>query len=388
MIFECLRAQGSASRAELAKATRLSPPTVGKVADDMIAAGMLEEVRGAKRVAAEQRQAAMGRPARPLRINATTPRVVCVQLGVRHTRVAALPLAGPLDEQWPLHFATPRTPATWARRLASAASRLALRSPWAVALSVPGVVDEDAARVLLCPNLHWAARVDLVQMLGQIWSCPVMLVQEIRALAAGHHRAAPQGHDDFLLVDFGDGVGAAAVIGGRVFQGALPLSGELGHTPVAGNVQPCGCGGIGCIETLVSRGGLLRAFARASRGRATWNRLLRHLDAHGVEPWLDQALAAMGVTIAGALNVLGIGRVIITGALAELPPVVVAALSEHIRRSAMWSRFGGVTCEAAPRRRAAGLIAAAIDRLLLPSPQSAAFAAPARLESNRWLSTN
>jgi predicted NBD/HSP70 family sugar kinase len=390
LIFDRLRTGGPASRAHLAKLTGLSPPTVGKVADDMIAAGLIEEIDRMPALAAAgdpPGEPVVGRPSRPLRVNATTPRVVCIQLGVRHTRIAALPVAGPMDERWPHRFVTPRSPRTWLRRLAEVVPRLGVKTPWAVAFSVPGLVDEDAGRVLLCPNLHWAARTDLVELLKATWSCPVMLVQEIRVLASGHLAARPADRD-FLLVDFGDGVGAAAVIGGRPYRGALPQAGELGHTPIAGNTLPCGCGGIGCVETIVSRGGLLQAFSKATRRRPTWPALIRHIERHAIEPWLQAAMAAIGITIAGALNVMGLRRVIITGALTELPAEVIAELSSHVRRAAMWSRFGEVTCEAAPRRRAAGLIAATIDRLLLPSPQSAAFASSDRMEPSRWISAN
>jgi hypothetical protein len=34
----------------------------------------------------------------------------------------------------------------------------------------------------------------------------------------------------------------------------------------------------------------------------------------------------------------------------------------------MWARFGEVMVQAAPRRRTAGLVAAGLDRLVLPMP--------------------
>jgi hypothetical protein len=71
------------------------------------------------------------------------------------------------------------------------------------------------------------------------------------------------------------------------------------------------------------------------------------------------------MAIAGALNVLGLRRVVITGSLAELPPSVVSYLSEAVMRGALWARFGQVKCEAASRRRMAGLVAAGIDRLVI-----------------------
>lgn len=375
-VFERLAAAGAASRAELAAVTGLSAPTVGKVVDDLIDERLIEEFDVADRRLQAARAAAaapfvsVGRPARPLRLDRTHPAVLAVQIGVRRTRVAALPVAGPRDESWPVTFPTPRTAKTLRSKLMAAKRKLRLkRLPHAVMISVPGVTDERAGQVLLSPNLHWTEKVDLIDLVSGVWPVATCLVQEIAALALGH-QAASEDPDDFLLVDFGEGVGGAAVIDGNLFRGGLPLSGELGHTATPGNTRVCGCGAIGCMETLASRGGLLASLAQATgKNRPTWRSLQSHVKHDGVQPWLDDTLTATGTVIAGALNVLGLRRVVVTGALTELPEAVVARLGEAIERSAMWARFGQVHCEAAPRRRAAGLVMAAIDRVLLPAPQ-------------------
>jgi len=86
----------------------------------------------------------------------------------------------------------------------------------------------------------------------------------------------------------------------------------------------------------------------------------------GVEPWLAATLDATAVVIAGALNVLGVRRVVLTGSLSDLPPPVMEHLSRAVRKGSMWARYGQVDVEAAPRHRTAGLVAVGIDRLVLP----------------------
>ena len=358
-VFDHVRHHGGASRAGLAKTVGLSPPTVGKIADELLGLGLLEEGDG-------EHADSPGRPARELRLNQSRSVVVAVQIGVRRTRLAALPVAGPVGERWPIDFATPKTPRTWIKRFKEAAGALKSARPGAVAVSLPGLVDEAAGRVLLSPNLHWLEDIMLGDLVGGVFRAPICAVHEIRALALGHLECEPT-PGDFLLVDIGAGVGGAAVIGGRLLPAALPLAGELGHTPVAGNQRLCGCGGIGCVETLLSRDGLLRTWGESDGPkRPTWNGLMRHVADVGVEPWLAGTLDAAAVSIAGAINVLGVRNVIVTGALVELPDSVMAHLTKAVERSAMWARFGEVVVRGAPRRRAAGLIAAAIDRVLLP----------------------
>jgi predicted NBD/HSP70 family sugar kinase len=74
----------------------------------------------------------------------------------------------------------------------------------------------------------------------------------------------------------------------------------------------------------------------------------------------------MAAGIAGALNVFGLRRVVITGAVTELSPAVFSYLTAAIDKSALWARFGKLQVEKAPRRRKAGLVAAGIDRFIFP----------------------
>jgi len=93
--------------------------------------------------------------------------------------------------------------------------------------------------------------------------------------------------------------------------------------------------------------------------------VLRHIRAHGLEPWLKEAMRAAAATVAGSLNVLGLEHVVITGTLGDMPPEVRDYLSENIRQASLWQRFGKIHCEFAPRTRIRGLIKLAMDRVIL-----------------------
>ncbi|HEX2972879.1 MAG TPA: ROK family protein [Tepidisphaeraceae bacterium] len=357
---------GSATRADLAKATAMSQPTAGKIVDELLAADILQALDTTPSDSSPLPPLPrMGRPGQLLCLNRQRPRFLSIQLGVVHTRMALLPVAVPDRDEWAVQIPTARNPHDWLKQIATASQELVNAPIDAVVLSVPGVVDERSGQVLLCPNLRWAETVNLAQLLQPLWNVPVSMVQEIRALALGHLAVEPAS-GDFLLVDFGDGVGGAAVLRHALFESSIPLSGELGHTPVLGNKRRCGCGTIGCVETLVSRQGFLESFAAEKKGPHSWPALVEHISTDGVEPWLAASLDAAAVTIAGALNVLGVRRAVITGSLTELPPAAIQYLSDAVIKGAMWARFGEVVCQGAPRRRNAGLVSAAIDRVLLP----------------------
>jgi len=362
-----LQRLGRASRADLAKSLGMSQPTAGKIADELLELGVLEEIDAEERGPASRRQPTkLGRPGRLLRLNRTVPRFIAVQLGVSETCVSALCLGMDFSDEWPIRFPTPDSADLWSQRLGEVAPSLPRSTYWGVLVSVPGIVDESASQVLFSPNLHWTERVDLSRLIQRTWPVPVVLVQEERALALGHRQISPE-LQDFLLVDLGDGVGGALIVDGQLYANPSPISGELGHVPVLGNQRGCGCGAIGCVETLVSIRGLLQSFAEAGNGASPdWNTLARSIGSDGIKPWLAATLNATAVVIAGAINVLGVRHLVLTGSLGELPRAVTDHLAGAVRQGALWARFGQVTIEAAPRHRTAGLVAAGVDQLILP----------------------
>jgi len=150
-ILEHLLGRKAATRADLAKATGMSKPTAGKIIDDMIRAGLVEEVK-----IVDGARLGVGRPGNHVRLATSKPHFVVMALGVDSTKIAALPPAPPETERWNVQFQTPDNADAWLERLIQVARQLEVKRPWAVLLSTPGIVDEQAGRVLLSPNLHWS----------------------------------------------------------------------------------------------------------------------------------------------------------------------------------------------------------------------------------------
>lgn len=364
-LVEQLLRRGIATRAELAKAGGMSQPTAGKIIDELSSAGVVEELTAANEVT--RGRPSVGRPGKQLRLSQSPARLVIVELGVERTRLSAVPAALPDDERWDAEFKTPGSEATWRQRLRQHAAAISIRRPWGVMVSVPGLVDEGSGKVLLCPNLHWCERADLVAVLHEIFRAPVRLIQENRALALAEvgTRASAS---DFLLVDFGDGVGGSIVMGQRPYEGSVPATGEIGHTPVAGNPRQCGCGNRGCLETLIAEPWLVRSMAELTGDpEVTFAHVCRAANGPELPKFLMEALDATAASIAGILNVCGLKRVVLSGHIRELGPRATDHLVAAIRRSSMWSRFDTVEVELVQRRRARGLTIAGIQRVIMPT---------------------
>lgn len=348
------------TRPELARRTGLSAMTVGKAADHLLAAGYLSETPGDPSIA-------QGRPGRLLSPS-KQPCFVAVELGVQRTSLYRLGLAGEPAGATREIVPMQDGPEAFRRAVAAARVRLGDEPVEAVLVSVPGVLDAEQPAIVFSPNLHWTEGVELLRSLGETFAAPVCAVQEAQALALGHLTggAAPA---HFLMVDLGDGVGSSIVAGGRLFGGPLPLSGEIGHTPIAGNERRCGCGAFGCIETLAGRASLLRTAASHLPGVSDWAALRGALAGRPLPAWLLPTIDALAMVLAGALNLLGLRDVVAVGPVADLHPELVPELGRRLAAHALLGRFGRVECRYAPERRQLGLLRAAIDRVLVADPR-------------------
>ncbi|MFM2163048.1 MAG: hypothetical protein RLZZ383_2560, partial [Pseudomonadota bacterium] len=128
----------------------------------------------------------------------------------------------------------------------------------AAGIGVPGQVVGGV--VVGAPNLPALVGHAVGQRLGAAWGVPVVVDNDANVAALGAARA--WGVADVALLTLGTGVGGGIVVGGRLVRGANGSAAEIGHLPTGGT-RRCGCGAVGCLETVVGTVGLLHAAREA-----------------------------------------------------------------------------------------------------------------------------
>ena len=209
-------------------------------------------------------------------------------------------------------------------------------SPTAVGLGAPGPVSDGV--LLHGPNLKGFDRpVPLGALIGDALGAPVILGNDatVGTLGEAHHGAA-RDSQDVLGCWMGTGIGGGLVLGGKAHVGAHGAAGELGHVPVVmDSGRGCGCGRTGCLEAYAGRASMARAVREAiadgedtilpdvmvEKGKdrftsGVWKTALKKGDplAHRI---MDTAVAALGVALAGMLNVLDVETLVFGGGMAE-----------------------------------------------------------------------
>ena len=184
----------------------------------------------------------------------------------------------------------------------------------ALGLLVPGIVD-PAARVGVSSMLLGWRNVPFGDLVQAACGVPVAVDHDVRTAARAEFTAWEQSApSDALFVTVGTGIGAAAVIGGRIRTGANGDGGEIAHVVVDVDGPPCPCGKRGCVEVLSSGPAIAAAYTTASS---------RVLDVKGIAE-----AARKGDPVAGTVwqrAAMHLGRAIATYAQILDPAVVVLA---------------------------------------------------------------
>ncbi|HWG23981.1 ROK family transcriptional regulator [Actinospica sp.] len=277
LLLEQLRTVGPTSRAQLARDTGLSKPTVSH------ALAALEEhglVRAAGRIAAER-----GRTALLYESDPTAGYVLGIDIGRARLRAAVADLSGEILARTdvPNQGRTANAVADAAARAAGQALRAAdvpATSVIHAAVGTPGVFDPEDGRVRYAANLPGWGRSGLFGRIRERLGGIEISVHNDANLAALGEYDFGAGRDSrlFVYVLIGTGLGVGIVANGELFTGAHGAAGEVGFLPVSFSAPGFGDAADphpgGELEEAVSADAVVRAAReRGLKGRLTAKRV-------------------------------------------------------------------------------------------------------------------
>lgn len=141
-----------------------------------------------------------------------------------------------------------------------------------VGAGLAGFTNVQEGIIVLAPNIGFRdvpIRAILEERLGK----PIKIDNDANVAALGEvWGGAGKGVDNCVCYTLGTGVGAGIIINGKIYQGFSGLAGEIGHMAVVPDLEAiqCGCGKMGCLETVSSATGIIRmAIDAVERGDRT-----------------------------------------------------------------------------------------------------------------------
>ncbi|WP_233604402.1 ROK family transcriptional regulator [Micromonospora sp. HM5-17] len=335
------------SRAELAATTGLTRATVSTLVDELITGRLLTEVDPTPRSGA-------GRPALGLALAGDGPVGLGLEINVDYLAACLVDPTGAVRHhavrRIDLRPVPPAEALAMVAELITEADAEAARQDLRLAgtaLAVPGLVTADGV-VRLAPNLGWRD-VDVPALLGAhpvLAETGLMVDNEANLAALGELRAGAPDPATFIYISGEVGIGAGIVLHGSLFRGARGWSGELGHVPVHPEGRPCRCGGRGCLEQYAGQEAILASAGLAGSPVARLVEAAERADPVACQA-LTEAAGALGVAVAGVINLLDVDTVVLGGVYAPLARWLAPPIEAEIRRRVLTAAWSPVTVRAA-----------------------------------------
>lgn len=256
IVLNYVRDRAPISRADIARETDLHRSTVSVIVDELLAAGLIEELGTGDSTG--------GRKPTLFKLNAGKPVAVGIDLTPRLTTIAVADLAGNVLEKET--FSTSADIEFMTRQIVDRVTRLAAHFAdydLEIGLCVPGLVDQRLGKVFHIPYFDWRDW-DICQRIEAATGLPVIVENDANATALaelwfGHEKIRKT--DTFVTVLVGEGVGTGIIFDGQVYRGEKGAGGEFGHM-IAGDNAPvdCSCGSRECWEAYASEKAIIERY--------------------------------------------------------------------------------------------------------------------------------
>ncbi|MFD1849331.1 ROK family transcriptional regulator [Oceanobacillus bengalensis] len=250
IILNKIRTSEPISRAQIAKETSLTPPTVSSIVKELIEQGLVRE--------STLGTSSGGRKPTMLHINNDAFYVIGVDAGPETVECILSDLKGQVFQRTSSSIKSQLTNDEFVSILKQNIHALLQLSSVdhekiiGIGVAMHGVVDVETGMSLVAPNLN-LRDIPIKDRLEEEFHITVKVENDARAMALGESWFG--GHDDvdsMVAVNIGRGVGAGVVIGGKLYHGAQDIAGELGHMTIDLHGAICECGNPGCLQTFVS----------------------------------------------------------------------------------------------------------------------------------------
>lgn len=237
-------------KAEIARLTNLSLPTVMKIVDEFEKKDLIN-VTG-KGVSSG------GKPPMMLELNKHAYYVIGVDINEYRIEIILMNLLFEVEDRRIQDNRSTDTADSILKRVVKEINNIILNNVEisnkiiGIGVGVPGLVDSENGEVIYSSELEWK-QINIKDYIQSLFDIQVIVDDSTRAIAVEERMfGLGKNVENFLCVNVGIGIGAALVLNGEVYYGSSQSVGQLGHMPVELYGKKCECGNEGCLELYAS----------------------------------------------------------------------------------------------------------------------------------------
>lgn len=218
-------------------------------------------------------------------------------------------------------------------------------------IGAPGSIIAETGVVAFANNLGFE-NVPLCDMLQARTGFKTYIENDANAAAFGELLAgAGKGKRSFVAITLGTGVGGGIIIDNKMLSGFNNVGGELGHTVMVYNGEPCTCGRKGCFEAYASATALIRQTKAAmlkDKSSIMWELVGGNIDAtsgrtafdamrkgdKSAKEVVDKYTEYIAVGVTNMVNIFQPETLCIGGGISKEGETLVAPIREYVNRTA------------------------------------------------------
>lgn len=333
LILNKIRTQGPISRAQIARETNLTRPTVSSNVKELIDQNIVEE--------SDIGQSQGGRKPTMLIINDGAFCILGVDAGPDSVKCVVTDLSGKVSERSEARLPLPVDSEKFLDVLKSCIQECLLKTAGkdviGIGVAMHGVVDIETGVLLFAPNLG-LTDIPVKEELENTFGLEVKVENDARAMALGEFWFGEHGElESMLAVNIGRGVGAGLIIGGKLYHGSSDIAGEIGHMTIDLHGQVCECGNRGCLQTFAAGPAISRKiFEKTAESLTSEQVFERALDGDAsCHEVLTEAGRAMGVGLTNLIHIVNPEKIILGGGVSKAHQFLLPAIRETIATASL-----------------------------------------------------
>jgi predicted NBD/HSP70 family sugar kinase len=337
-IVKALQTLGVASRADLARQTKLSRSTVSSIVADLVSDGLVVDRDNGVR-----ESSGSGRPPSMIGLDASAGLALGIDFGKRHLAVALADLSHELlaetlvvmPDDYAAEEGMVKAGELVEQVLGEAgAERSAVLG---VGMGIPGPVHETGMVGSSSILPGWVGSSPEARM-AELLDLPVRVGNDANLGALAEFTwGAGRDCSTLVYLKLATGIGAGVMIDGRLFEGAGGTAGEIGHTTIDETGDICRCGNRGCLETYASSAAIASLLSRSLGEELGPDDVLgRALNGDaGCRRALADAARHIGVAVANLCNLVNPERIVVGGSMGHAGDLLLDPLMESVSLRAL-----------------------------------------------------
>jgi N-acetylglucosamine repressor len=345
IILNKIRTSESISRAQIAKETSLTPPTVSSIVKELIEQGLVRE--------SMLGSSSGGRKPTMLHINKDAYYVIGVDAGPERVECILTDLAGEIiyrtSDLLPQHLTNKKFLFILQESIYKIIRSYQVEQSKIIGIGVAmhGVVDVEEGTSIVAPILN-LGNIPIKATLEKEFNMTVKVENDARAMALGESWFGGHGDvDSMVAVNIGRGVGSGLVINGKLYHGAKGIAGEIGHMTIDINGEICACGNRGCLQTLVS-GDAIAEKARKKSNEGISSDSLSGKDIYDMAQNGDQFCINLlketgniiGIGLTNVIHLINPSKIVLGGGVMNSEKYIMPGLLEMIQQKVLIKEAG------------------------------------------------